>query len=398
MSEDARLFPNWQPTWAEYTAVCRHLGLSPQPSLYARLLAHLAGQALARPLSPWARHLCTGQRGRLWLCCMDLYTRLFLPTHPVRYWLNAVLALHECTAQGHAELSRVPRGRALWLTLPLWGLRTLGQAILAMPWLAWRALGYALRLRWRAPLQRLTGRCVLVTGAARGLGRDLMLAALEHGARVVAVVRARDHLPAPLDTLPARAPVTWVEADLALPGALPRALAAAGIEARTIDYALLAAGVKVQATVLNVEAVRQTFQVDLFANVEFAGWYHAQGGQGRLALVSSMGRWHGMPGTGGYNAAKAALSIWGESVEMELTSRRVLIVEPGLFASGMVGSRGLQGWLSVPRRQVAERILQAVVRGRRSLRPPLWFAWLTWGLCLGGRALRARVLTAARGG
>jgi hypothetical protein len=49
---------------------------------------------------------------------------------------------------------------------------------------------------------------------------------------------------------------------------------------------------------------------------------------------------------------------------------------------------GLAGLLFSPRRTVARRILAGALRGRRTLRPPFWFALLTWAVCLGGRDLR----------
>jgi hypothetical protein len=51
--------------------------------------------------------------------------------------------------------------------------------------------------------------------------------------------------------------------------------------------------------------------------------------------------------------------------------------------------------LSAPRRDVARQIVSAALAGRRSLRPPLWFALLTWGVCLGGRGLRQRLFARA---
>lgn len=401
MNEATVLFPAWQPSVAEYAAICRYLGLTPQPALYPRLLSHLAEAALSQaPLTPWQRHLAERRRSAFWIARMDWVTRLFLPTHPLRHWLNAVIALHECTALGHAELNRVPRGGALFRQMPLWALRLLWDSLLTGAWLVGQGLGYGLSLGWRRREHGLAGKQVLITGAGRGLGWDLTLAALERGARVVGVVRDRSRLPAGLGQLPAHAALQWLEADLAEPGALTRALDAAGVDAATLDLAILSAGIKREhASVLSEPDLRLTLQVNLHANVEFAAWYHARGGRGRLVLISSMGRWHGMPDTGGYNASKAALSIWGESLDMELIGQArpgVLIVEPGLFASGMVGQGGLQGRLSLPRRRVAERILEAALQGRRSLRPPLWFACLTWGLCLVGRGLRGRVLTRAR--
>jgi len=102
--------------------------------------------------------------------------------------------------------------------------------------------------------------------------------------------------------------------------------------------------------------------------------------------------------TGGYNASKAALSIWAESLEMEarLSGRNplhVTIVEPGMFDSGMTRKRGLARLLLAPRRAVARRILAGALRGRRALRPPFWFALLTWVVCLSGRDLRFRLFS-----
>ena len=48
--------------------------------------------------------------------------------------------------------------------------------------------------------------------------------------------------------------------------------------------------------------------------------------------------------------------------------------------------------LLTPRRSVARRIVSGALAGRRVLRPPFWFALVTWGLCLAGRGLRFRVL------
>ena len=120
-----------------------------------------------------------------------------------------------------------------------------------------------------------------------------------------------------------------------------------------------------------------------------------------LVLVSSMGRWHGMHFSSGYNASKAALSIWGESLEMELRrheSRRftVTIVEPGLFASGMTRPTPLTRLLFASRRQVASRIVSGALAGRKAIRPPFAFALLTWAACLMGRNFRYRLFARAK--
>jgi len=244
---------------------------------------------------------------------------------------------------------------------------------------------------------------VLVTGGGRGLGRDVVLHCLERGAAVVATVRTEQSRAEVGESLPAEAPLTVVVADLERPGVLAEALAAAGVDARSIDVAIASAGVKrAGASALSLEDLRRTFEVNLFAVAELAAWLcgPATDGPGTrkpvsLVLVSSMGRWHGMHGSGGYNASKAALSIWGESAEMDLQRggrcATVTIVEPGLFASGMTLPAGPSRWLLASRREVARAVVDGALAGRHSIRPPAWFALLTWGVLLGGRRLRARL-------
>jgi hypothetical protein len=238
-----------------------------------------------------------------------------------------------------------------------------------------------------------------------------MLHCLERGAQVAGVVRtaaARDGL---LAELPTAAPLRLVVADLAQSGALVAALRSSGIRAGEIDLAIACAGVKHGGqTALAEAAVRHTFEVNLFSAVELTDWLcseqrnaaHGRPERRALALVSSMGRWHGMHRSAGYNASKAALSIWGESLEMDLRrdpreAMTVTIVEPGLFASAMTAG-GLARRLAVSRRALAESIVRAALAGRRVLRPPLWFAWMTWGACLAGRPFRAWLFGRVKGG
>jgi NAD(P)-dependent dehydrogenase (short-subunit alcohol dehydrogenase family) len=322
--------------------------------------------------------------------------------------LNAVVALHECDGQGYREMAAAPTGWRLALAGIGWGLGFALSAAVTVPWLGWHGLIYILRAPFRSPAS-LAGSRALITGVNRGLGRDLMLECLEQGASVVGTVRTAETRDAVVASLPRQAPLTLLVADLSSPGAIEASLSAAQISAGSIDLAILNAGVKqAGASVLALPQLRETFQVNLFSAAEVAAWLRRPDGQAApgpaeapppaaaLVVVSSMGRWHGMHFTGGYNASKAGLSIWAESLEMETRLSegrplRVTVVEPGMFDSGMTRKRGLAQLLLAPRRAVARRILAGALRGRRTLRPPLWFALLTWAVCLGGRDLRLRL-------
>ena len=152
---------------------------------------------------------------------------------------------------------------------------------------------------------------------------------------------------------------------------------------------------------MDMTRLRDTFEVNYFSSIDLADWLYESAHKATLVLISSIGRWHGMHSSCGYNASKAALSIWGESLEMELhhagkRELKVMVVEPGMFDSGMMERKGVSRILFTSRRELAIRILSGAKQGRKVLRYPFWFALLTWTVCLGGRGLRNRLFV--RGG
>ena len=392
----------WQIGPQDYDTVCAYLGMTPKPHLYAHLKEYLAETPgrLARPTG-FSRYLAAGRLTGWRIARLDLATKLFIPDHPIRHILNAVIAIHECDGQAYREMAAGPSG---WQTVPRmlgWGLGFALDLAIGVPWLGWQLLGYAPRAASRRN-DDLAGQRVLISGVSRGLGRDLMLHCLAHGAEVVGIVRSRESRAALEAELPAGAAVALLVADLSQPGAAIDALVQAQVDAGSIAIAILCAGVKHDGqSVLALPDLRNTFQVNFFSAAELAGWVCGRGSTTAIVLISSMGRWHGMHFSCGYNASKAALSIWGESLDMELRrggGRRftVTVVEPGMFASGMTRPTPLTRLLFASRRDVASRIVSAALAGRRVIRPPVWFALLTWGVCLMGRDFRYRLFARAK--
>ena len=74
----------------------------------------------------------------------------------------------------------------------------------------------------------------------------------------------------------------------------------------------------------------------------------------------------------------------------------ITVVEPGLFQSGMMPGTSITKLLLTSRRRVAKRILSGALRGAATVRPPLSFALLTWGVCLLGRDIRYRLFARAK--
>jgi len=423
----AVLFPLWQIDRKEYDAICAYLELTPNAELFGRLSAHLANAPFHFPCPEgFSRFLAELRLTRFRVARLDYFTKLWSPNHPLRHALNGVVALHECDAAGYRELAAGATGRAVFPQLAVWVLEFLLRVGLTVPWLGWQAIRYTLLMPFR-PHSSLASRRVLITGVSRGLGMDIMLECLERGANVVGVVRDAESLARVRALLPVESPVFLLNADLARPGELVAALQAAQVQPASIDIAVLCAGVKHDGeSALALASLRKTLEVNCLSAAEFAAWFAKQNAESHpasnpslqpstgsrmqsappdrgvryeprsLVLISSMGRWHGMHGSGGYNASKAALSIWGESLDMELRQSSdprfaVIVVEPGMFESDMTQRTTLTKLLFVSRRDVARRIISGVLAGRRSIRPPAWFALLTWGVCLAGRGFRYRL-------
>jgi NAD(P)-dependent dehydrogenase (short-subunit alcohol dehydrogenase family) len=390
------LFPVWQPDQLEYQAVCRYLGVSPRTHLYEKLAKYL-GKApfhFPRPRG-FPLYLAKLRLTRFRLARLDLASKLFFPNHPIRHILNGVIALHECDGKGYAELSAAPSGWAAPVSLLGWALGFAASLILTMGWLCWYYILYLVGIPLH-PDEDLTGMRILITGVNRGLGLDLLLHSLQQGAQVIGTVRNRESLDALRIQLPEEAPVQFLVADLAQAGALGKALREGRISPDRIDIAVLCAGIKYSGvSVMDMTRLRDTFEVNYFSSVDLADWLYESDNKATLVLISSIGRWHGMHSSCGYNASKAALSIWGESLEMELhhvgkRGLKVMVVEPGMFESGMMEPNGIGRILFASRGELAIRILSGAKQGRKVLRYPFWFALLTWTVCLAGRSLRYR--------
>ena len=396
------LFPLWQVDPQEYNAICAYLDISPQPQLFDKLADYLlqAPFVFTRPKG-FALFLAKPGLSKFRIARLDMLSKFLFRDHPVRFILNAVIALHECDGKGYVELSAAPVGWQVPFSLLRWGAGFVLSLAITMVWFFWNYMKYLIALPFQAK-NDLSGKRVLITGVSRGLGLEILLYSLQQGADVVGTVRNRQAYAELIAQLPETAPVKLVIADLSQVNGITQALQENQITSDSIDIAVLCAGIKHSDTsVLSLEKIRETFQVNCFSSMELSKWLCCAEHKTSLVLISSIGRWHGMHSSAGYNAAKSALSIWGESLEMELYAMgrkdcSIMIVEPGIFESGMMKKSASSQFLFASRRKLAERIICGALAGKKTLRYPYWFALLTWTICLGGRNFQNYFFARAR--
>jgi len=193
------------------------------------------------------------------------------------------------------------------------------------------------------------GRAVLVTGAARGIGRAVAEAFAQQGDRVaVHHGHSAELAAAVLAGLPGGGH-TVVQADLADPQAVPQMVDQAASALGGLDVLVNNAGIFTPHPITGTSyeqwqaAWQETLGVNLTgaANVTWCAVQHmmARGG-GRIVNVSSRGAYRGEPGQPAYGASKAGLNAFGQSLARALAPHGIAVatVAPGYVDTDMAAS------------------------------------------------------------
>ena len=195
----------------------------------------------------------------------------------------------------------------------------------------------------------MNGRAILVTGAARGIGRAIAEAFAEQGDRVAVHYGHSAALAAEvLAGLPGSGHAV-VQADLADPQAVRRMVDEACAVLGGLDVLVNNAGIFTPHPITDVSYVQwqaawqATLAVNLTgaANVTWCAVQHMMPrGGGHIVNVSSRGAFRGEPGQPAYGASKAGLNAFGQSLARALAPHGIAVttVAPGYVETDMATS------------------------------------------------------------
>ncbi|HEY1572954.1 MAG TPA: oxidoreductase [Pseudonocardiaceae bacterium] len=190
----------------------------------------------------------------------------------------------------------------------------------------------------------MSDRVWLITGCSSGFGRELALAAVAAGDRVMATARQPDRLADLVDAGDGR--VRTAPLDVTDERQVADAVARTIDEFGRIDVVVNNAGNGSVGAVeeLDLGDLRALLDVMFFGAVAVtkAALPHLRAqGSGAIVQISSMGGQLSMPGYGAYCAGKFALEGISEALAAEVApfGVRVLIVEPGAFRTEFGGQR-----------------------------------------------------------
>jgi 3-oxoacyl-[acyl-carrier protein] reductase len=179
----------------------------------------------------------------------------------------------------------------------------------------------------------LRGKCAVVTGASRGIGRSIALRLAEEGASVAICARGEPALREAETELCGRAvPVYAAVCDVGIPEALDAFLDAA--HARLGGVNILVNNPSGLGFGDDAATWQSTLNVDVMAAVR-AGWkvtpWMAAGGGGAIVHISSIAGLEALGFPPSYGAAKAALVSHAKSLALALAPQKIRVntVAPG---------------------------------------------------------------------
>ena len=191
--------------------------------------------------------------------------------------------------------------------------------------------------------KKRTPSTVLITGASSGIGRSMAIEYAKRGAHVMAVARRESELASLCKQVEgAGGKASFMVCDVADANAARDVVQKAERELGSLDMVVANAGVghSAHATRLRLEDVARTIDVNVkgaFATLLAAIPIMLAQKQGHLVGVSSLAGRRALPAGGAYCATKAALSVFMETLRIDLAASgiRVTDVQPGFVDTPM---------------------------------------------------------------
>lgn len=225
-------------------------------------------------------------------------------------------------------------------------------------------------------------RSVLITGASSGIGRALTLRLAQPGVALALTGRDATRLEKVATAAgDAGAHVSAATVDVQDRGAMRRFIEAADQE-RPIGLVVANAGISSGANAGSDadETIREIFAVNVAGvlNTVLPAADLMRGrGRGRIAIVSSIAGYRGMPSAPAYSASKVAVKAWGDAIRPSLADDGVglTMIHPGFVESRITAANTFPMPFLMPAEKAAEIIVRGLAKGKREIAFPWQMVW-----------------------
>jgi len=214
----------------------------------------------------------------------------------------------------------------------------------------------------------LSDRVALITGAGRGLGRELARALAAGGTAIAAIDLSREPLAALAGEL-APTKVAWAVADVTDRPALRAAVGQLEQSLGPVDLLIANAGIGLEtpAVTFPAEAIEAVIRVNLIGVVNtidavLPAMVKRQ--QGHLVAISSLASFRGLPRMAGYCASKAGVNALMDALRVELGGHGISVTTicPGWIQTPMTADLEVPKPHLMEAPEAARRIVAAIRR------------------------------------
>lgn len=194
----------------------------------------------------------------------------------------------------------------------------------------------------------LAGKTALVTGASRGIGKEIALALGASGARVACIARSADKLKETVDQITAVGGAAEAfPLDVTDSAAVSKLVEELAETWGTLDIVVNNAGITKDTLIPRMtdedwDSVIATNLRSVFLFTRAASLVMMRKRSGRIINISSVSGIMGNPGQANYSASKAGIIGLTKTVSRELAGRKVTVnaICPGFIASEMTEAMG----------------------------------------------------------
>lgn len=232
-------------------------------------------------------------------------------------------------------------------------------------------------------MSQFLNKVVVVTGGSEGIGKALVEAFLQQGAKVATCGRNYDKL-YQLQSTHTGQPLFIHTADVSKEQDCRQFIDQVIQSFGTIDILINNAGVSMRALVqdLELDTIRKVMDINFWGTVcctKFA-LSHIMKNKGTIVGVSSIAGYRGLPGRSGYSASKFAVHGWLEALRTELLESgvNVMWVCPGFTSSNIRnaalnkkgqshGESPMDEGKMMSAEECAQHIIKAIVKRKRTI-------------------------------
>ncbi len=218
-------------------------------------------------------------------------------------------------------------------------------------------------------------KCVWITGASSGLGRELAIKLANEGVCVAASARSHEKLQA---LAASHDTITSYPLDVTDAAAVAQTARRIHAERGPVDLAILNAGICTLHDAANFSATVAAEQV----SVNYLGVVNAVDplvasmvprGSGHIAIVASVAGYRGLPDSTSYGPTKAALINLAEALHLGLEPKglTISVINTGYINTPMTQQRSFEMPFIVEADDAAQRILQGLKKQRYEIAFPL---------------------------